>query len=62
MQGQEFRERLESLGLLQQELAAKLGVSAQTVSRWVTGEVPVPGYAVEYLRVLGLAHQILEGK
>jgi transcriptional regulator with XRE-family HTH domain len=43
---------LDRLGLKQNELARLLGVSARTVSMWATGETPVPGPVLAYLRVL----------
>ena len=48
----EFREALRGLGLTQRALAARLGVIPVTVSRWATGQLPVPQYAVAYLRVV----------
>ncbi len=34
-----MRKSIEQLGLKQQELAQRLGVAAETISRWVTGAV-----------------------
>ncbi len=61
MQGQELRETLRALGWSQAKLASKLGLHVNTVSQWAVGDVPVPGYAIEYLRVLVLAHEIMKG-
>ena len=35
----QMRKGIEQLGLKQQELASRLGVAAETISRWVTGAV-----------------------
>ena len=42
MTGPDLREARQSLGLTQQELAARLGVSRASVNRWETGAWPVP--------------------
>jgi DNA-binding transcriptional regulator YiaG len=55
----EFSEALVALGLKQAEFGRRLGVHANTVSAWATGAVGVPAYVGEYLRVLGLAREIL---
>lgn len=60
--GQDLKAELRAIGWSQKDLAKRLEVNEDTVGRWVTGKTVVPGYVVEYLRVLGLAHQILEGK
>lgn len=60
--GQDLKAELRAIGWSQKDLAKRLEVNEDTVGRWVTGKTVVPGYVVEYLRVLGLARQILEGK
>lgn len=62
MNGQDLKAALKAIGWSQKDLAKRLEVNEDTVGRWVTGKTVVPGYVVEYLRVLGLARQILEGK
>jgi DNA-binding transcriptional regulator YiaG len=52
MTAQEFRKALMDLGLRQNWLAENLGVHFTTVSRWATGELPVPAYAVFALTLL----------
>jgi transcriptional regulator with XRE-family HTH domain len=47
-----LKDILERLGLKQTEFAKLLGVSPRTVSLWATGETPVPGPVLAYLRVL----------
>ena len=42
MTGQELRRRREALGLSQAQLAALVGVHANTVARWERGEVRIP--------------------
>ena len=53
--------QLARLGWTGAELGRRLGVSGNTVSLWRTEKVPVPGYAVEYLRVMVLAKEMLDG-
>lgn len=50
--GKALRSDLKSIGWSQGELSRKLGVGQDTVSRWVTGKCEVPGYAIEYMRVV----------
>lgn len=52
MTADEFRAELKELGIKQRWLANTLGVSANTVNRWATGEIPVPAYATAYLGLL----------
>jgi transcriptional regulator with XRE-family HTH domain len=47
-----LKETLERLGLRQTEFARLLDVSPRTVSLWATGDTPVPGPVLAYLRVL----------
>jgi len=49
MSGPEFRELLRISGLSQNQLSENIGVSPNTVSRWVNGILPVPRYAIAYL-------------
>lgn len=62
MNGQDVGYAIKALCWSQQDFADRLGVQRDTVSRWVRGDVPVPGYVVEYLRVLRLAEEIIKGK
>lgn len=43
---------LHELGWSQVELARRTELDPNTVSRWLTGKVPVPAWSLEYLRVL----------
>lgn len=54
-----FKEELKRVGWSQKDLASRLGVSVDVATRWATGKIPVPGYVVEYMRVLELARQIV---
>lgn len=56
---QELLDSLKMLDWSQAELGRRLGVSANTVSLWATGQLGVPGYAAEYLRVVLLAMDAL---
>lgn len=60
MTGQELETALAALGWHGADLGRRLGVHANTVSAWKSGERDVPAYATEYLRVVGLAKEILE--
>lgn len=59
MNGAELKTALKEIGWSQGRLARELGVNPVTVSRWATGQLEVPRYAVAYLRVLRLAAQML---
>jgi transcriptional regulator with XRE-family HTH domain len=59
MTGNNLKTTLHTMKLTQGALAERLQVDRNTVSRWATGATPVPGYVGEYLRVLALAHAIL---
>jgi transcriptional regulator with XRE-family HTH domain len=55
MTGEELKKERKALGLSQEKLARKLGVSFATVNRWETGKVdistmPIIGMAIEYLK------------
>jgi len=39
MNGKELRARREALGLSQEALARKVGISARTIHRWETGKL-----------------------
>ena len=45
-------EGLEAIGWSQVKLARKLQLDPNTVSRWITGRTPVPGFVLEYLGTL----------
>ncbi|WP_020227122.1 DNA-binding transcriptional regulator [Acidovorax sp. MR-S7] len=59
MNGADLKAALKEIGWSQGRLARELGVNPVTVSRWATGQLEVPRYAVAYLRVLRLAAQML---
>ena len=44
MTGDELREKRQSLGMTQEQLAAELKVAANTVARWERGERSIPPY------------------
>jgi len=48
----ELRAALETLGKSQGDLMRELSVRPETVNRWATGKVPVPGTAAAYLNLL----------
>ena len=52
----EFTTTLRSLGLSQIAFARELGLNVNTVNRWATGKLPVPQYAVAYLRERSKGH------
>jgi DNA-binding transcriptional regulator YiaG len=56
-----LNEALEKLDWDGNDLARRLGLHQNTVSLWSSGKRPVPGYAEEYLRVMVLAKEILDG-
>lgn len=56
MTADEFKEKLRHIGWSQATFAKKTGVSQNTVSRWVTGEIPqIPAWVDAYL---GLAASV----
>lgn len=61
MDNHQLKSALSELAWSQAELARRLDCDINTVNRWATGKVPVPGHVVEYLRVMRLAKQIMEG-
>ena len=44
MTSQELKERRKKLGLRQDQLAERLGVARNTVSRWELNDVAIPAY------------------
>jgi len=54
MTASEFRTRLVALKLRQKWLAGRLGVSASTVNRWATGQIPVAPYVPFVLDLIEL--------
>lgn len=42
MTGQELKEYIEKIGATRQEIAQLLDVDYRTLSRWISGESPVP--------------------
>lgn len=52
------RAQLGELGWSQAKLATKLGVTPNTVSRWLTGGLPVPTWLGEYLGALLLVKRL----
>jgi len=56
MTGDELRDALATLGMRQRAFAARVGVTPNTVNRWIGGAVPVPRYAEAFIDVL-LAEQ-----
>ena len=45
MTKRQFRKLRNSIGLSQTKLAREMGVTLRTVSRWETGEFPIPRIA-----------------
>jgi DNA-binding transcriptional regulator YiaG len=52
MTSKELRAALRALGLQQRQPADQLDVTKRSVNRWATGDLPVPGYAEAYLKLL----------
>ncbi len=46
-----MKNRLKSLGLNQRKLCELLGTHPNTVSKWCTGRLPIPKYALAYLEL-----------
>ena len=59
MKPEKFKDALSQLGMSQAKFAERMGIDATTVSRWMQGHTPLPQWAVEYIRVLLLAKEIL---
>lgn len=52
MTNDEFKAALRALGWKQTDFARKAGLNPTTISRWVTGDVPVPEWAARYLHAM----------
>jgi DNA-binding transcriptional regulator YiaG len=52
MRKEEFRKLRESVGYTQVELAKAFGVYVRSISRWETGEFPIPKMAELALRYI----------
>jgi len=52
MTRRDFAQLRKKLGLSQARLAAKMGTTAATVSRWESGKRPIPEIAARLLRLL----------
>jgi transcriptional regulator with XRE-family HTH domain len=50
--GSQLRRLRRRLGLLQRELAARLGVAPNTVARWERDEVPIRAAMGRFIRLL----------
>jgi DNA-binding transcriptional regulator YiaG len=60
MKNTDLKVCLTTLGWTQRDLAHKFQCDADTVNRWCTGRTPIPGYVVEYMRVVLLLKQAME--
>jgi transcriptional regulator with XRE-family HTH domain len=63
MTAAEFRAALHGARIRQIWLAARLGVSVNTISRWATGKLPVPPYVpfvLELVAQLGGAAAVVD--
>ena len=49
--------RTKKLGLTQEQLAIKLGVSQETVRRWEKGKHPIPYATQLYIQILTTSRQ-----
>lgn len=54
MKGYELQKIRHQLGRTQEQLAAAMGVSSRTISRWEAHDLPVPQSAIERLQSLHL--------
>jgi len=54
-----IRERRTELGIRQIPLAAQLGITQQTVSRWESGELPPARYHARLIEVLEITPEQL---
>lgn len=52
MTRREFKQLRNQLGLSQQKLAALMGTTAATISRWESGKRPIPEIAARLLTLL----------
>lgn len=49
---EQFAQALTALGWKQTDFVRRTGLTTGTVSRWATGQVPIPLWAGEYLGVM----------
>ena len=49
LSAQDLQRAVALLGLVQEEFAEKFGVRHASVSRWLSGKVPVPAYVERWL-------------
>lgn len=47
----ELRKALDLMGFGREDFADQLNVRGATVSRWLAGKVPVPGYVEAWMKV-----------
>jgi len=52
MSPEEFKTALRRLGWKQTDFARKAGMGTSSITRWVTGETPVPDWAAHYLHAM----------
>ena len=48
---QDLQRAILEMGLVQEEFAELFNVRQATVSRWLSGQVPVPGYVEAWMEV-----------
>lgn len=60
MTAADLKFSLRYLGWSQRRLAEVLEVNLATVSRWATGQLPVPGYCRAYLDLALHLHSLYE--
>ena len=47
---EDLQRLLPVMGMVQEDLAVEFKVRQPTVSRWLSGQVPIPGYVEAWLR------------
>ena len=52
MTPEEFKEALKRLGWKQTDFARKAGMGTSSITRWVSGDTPVPEWAARYLAAM----------
>jgi len=52
--GDEFRKLRQSIGYSQSKLSIEIDVTIRSITRWETGEVPIPKMAELALRFIAL--------
>jgi hypothetical protein len=57
MTGAEFAQALAALDWKQVDFAARAGVAADTVNRWIHDRQPIPAWAAAHVRLLLAADQ-----